>query len=169
MPAKKDRDPHRDIPKDAEGNPIFFILPDGIKASYERKLRSAKETWLATGDTGALRKAAYDIKHHRQTMVEADWFFDAIVTILANMRSDDDVRRARHNAVHRDRIADATAAGVKLSIDEASERAVNFLKDSAAIGTPEDMRRSYFKVKKALKQGLGGAFNTIHIPRGQSR
>jgi hypothetical protein len=189
MAAKKDRDPHRGVPKDAsgddswanhdniptdaEGVPIFFILPPSVKARYERDVdKGSKRTWLATGDPGALRKAAYDIKHHRQPM--PDWFFDAIVTILTNMRSSDDVKRAHFAFLHsrryqvvRDRVAKAADAGVKLSVDEASERASNALKGK--LGSTEDVKRSYYKVKKALNQGLGAAFNMIHIPKGLPR
>jgi hypothetical protein len=171
MSPKKDRDPHRDIPKDANGDPIFFVLPDGVKASYERTLRSAKDAWCTTGDPGALRQAAVFIKHHRQPM--PDWFFDAIMTLTTNLRSDSDVQRANDNATHsqryqvvRDQIADAATAGVKLAVDKASGRAADRFR---TLGSTEDLKRSYYKVKKALKQGLGAAFNTIHIPRGQSR
>jgi hypothetical protein len=172
MPAKKDRDPHRDIPKDANGDPIFLILPDGVRASYERKLENAKRAWLATGDPGALRQAAAHIKFHRQPM--PDWVFDALMTFLTGLRGDSDVKRAKNNAVHsqryqvvRDEKADAEAApGIEMSVDEASARAAAKFK---TLGSAEDLRRSYFKVRKALKQGLGGAFNTIHIPNGQSR
>jgi hypothetical protein len=163
---------HDNIPKDANGVPIFFILPDGVRATYERKLRSAKQVWLATRDPGALRQAAVWIKSHRQP--EPEWFFDAIVTLLGGMRSDKDVQRAENNAVHsqryqivRDERADALAAtGIEISVDEASERAADKFKK---LGSWLDFKRSYYKVRGALKQGLGGAFNTIHIPRGQSR
>jgi hypothetical protein len=172
MAAKKDRDaPHRDIPKDANGDPVFLILPAGVKADYERRDRNNKETWLATGNPGALRKAALDIKHFRQP--QPDWYVDAIVTILTNMISDRDVQRAKNNAMHsrryqivRDIKADADAAGAEISIDEASERAADRFK---TLGSFADMRQSYFKVQRALKKGLGGAFSTIHIPRGQPR
>ena len=87
-----DKELHRDIPKDENGDPIFLILPDGVRASYERKLRSAKAAWLATGDVGALRQAAVFIRTHRQP--GPDWFFDALVMLTTNLRSDRDVQRA---------------------------------------------------------------------------
>jgi hypothetical protein len=172
MAAKKDRDPHRDIPRDSAGDPIFLILPDGVRASYERKLKAAKQAWLATGDTGALRQAWVYIKTHRQP--PPDWFFDALMTLLTGLRGASDVQRAKNNAVHsqryqvvRDEKADAEAAtGTEISVDEASARAADRFK---TLGSAEDLRHSYFKVRKALKEGLGGAFNTIHIPRGQTR
>jgi hypothetical protein len=161
---------HDNVPKDAKGVPVFFILPDGVRASYERKLRSSKRAWLATGDPGALRKAAYDIKYHRQP--EPDWYFDAIVTLLTGMRSDDDVQRAQRNAVHsqryqivRDILAD-NAADPEMSVDDACEHAANRF---AAYGSWQDFKRSYYKVKKALKQGYGAAFNIIHVPKSQPR
>jgi hypothetical protein len=161
---------HDNIPKDANGDPIFLILPDGVRASYERKLKSAKDAWLATGDLGAIRQAAVYIKSYRQP--QPDWYFDAIMTLTTNLRSDKDVQRAENNAVHsqryqivRDIMKDA-AAGTELSVEDACERAANRFK---ALGSWLDFKRSYYKVRGALKQGLGAAFNTIHIPRGQSR
>jgi hypothetical protein len=165
-------DGHRGIPHDANGDPIFLILPGDVRANYERRLGDAKAAWLVTGDTGALRKAAFDTKHFRQP--QPDWYVDAIVTILTNMRGASDVRRAKNNEVHaqryqvvRDTKADAeTATGIEISVDEACERAANKFK---TLGSTEDLRHSYFKVQKALKGDLGGAFNTIHVPRGQPR
>jgi hypothetical protein len=163
---------HDHIPKNAEGTPVFFILPDGIKARYERWLGSSKRTWLATGDPGALRKAVFDVKLHRQTM--PDWLFDAIVTILTDMRSADDVKRAQSAFLHsqryqavRDAVAFDAAAGSTLSIDEASARVAKAFKRE--LGKAAAVKRSYFKVKKALQQGRGAAFNLIHIPKGLSR
>ena len=67
----------------------------------------------------------------------------------------------------RDEKADALAAtGTEITVDTASEQAADKFKKR---GSFDDMRQSYFKVRKALKKGLGGAFNRIYVPRGQSR
>jgi hypothetical protein len=165
MTAKKDRAPRQD-------DPDFFILPPPIKALYERRLRTAKRTWLVTGDTGALREAAYHIKHHGQPM--PDWFFDAVVTILTSMRSVNDVKRAQFAVIHsqryqvvRDQIADAAVAGIELSIDKVCARVADAFNEE--LGSFDDVKKSYFKVKAALKQGRGAAFNTVHLPKGLPR
>jgi hypothetical protein len=50
MASKGRDDPHRNIPKDAKGVPIFLILPTGIRTKYERQMAACERAWLATRD-----------------------------------------------------------------------------------------------------------------------
>jgi hypothetical protein len=56
-PAGDGEDPHKHVPKDVDGNPVFLVLPPGVKASYDRKMRNCEAGWQATGDPWAVAEA----------------------------------------------------------------------------------------------------------------
>jgi hypothetical protein len=76
---------HRDIPKDANGDPVFFILPDDMQASYERKLRKSERGWQATGDPAFLTEAEILTHLHRQ--VSSLWLAEANIALNAKRRT----------------------------------------------------------------------------------
>ncbi|OLB69080.1 MAG: hypothetical protein AUI16_29725 [Alphaproteobacteria bacterium 13_2_20CM_2_64_7] len=86
------RDPHRDIPKDANGDPIFFVMPDGVRASYERKLRQCEIGWLATDDPAFVTEA--EILRHLHRQVSPLWLTEANIALNAKRRTKGHAKRA---------------------------------------------------------------------------
>src|SRR2546430_17433339 len=85
------RDPHRDIPKDANGDPIFFVMPDGVRASYERKLRQCEIGWLATDDPAFVTEA--EILRHLHRQVSPLWLTEANIGPQAKRRTESHAKR----------------------------------------------------------------------------
>ena len=93
MPPKDDLDTlHRDIPKDANGDPVYFILPDDMRASYERKLRKCERGWQATSDPAFITEA--EILRHLHRQVSPLWLAEANIKLHAERRTKDHVKRA---------------------------------------------------------------------------
>jgi hypothetical protein len=149
------RDPHRNIPKDADGVPVFFLLPAGMRASYERKLTACEAAWRETKDPFAFAEALSLAFFHRQPV--PPWLHEAAWAVAAGRRGKAHVRRAREAATHLMRymiVRDARAAG--MSWDKAYERAV--------VGTavePEAAKKSYAQVKNDLRAKRAGLYHTI--------
>ena len=93
MPPKEDLDTlHQDIPKDANGDPVFFILPDDMRASYERKLRQCELGWQATNDSAFLTEA--EILRHLHRQVSPLWLAEANIALHAKRRTKGHAKRA---------------------------------------------------------------------------
>ena len=98
MPPRKDLDTlHRDIPKDTNGDPIFFILPDDMRASYERKLRQCELGWQATDDPAFVIEA--EILRHLHRQVSPLWLAEANIALNAKRRTKGHAKRAIENSI----------------------------------------------------------------------
>jgi hypothetical protein len=85
-------DDHRGIPRDADGNPVFLILPPGMRASYERKMAKCEAGWRATGDPAFLTEAEILTYLHRQ--VSPLWLTETNIALNAKRRTKGYAKRA---------------------------------------------------------------------------
>ena len=168
-------DDHAGIPRDAEGNPVFLILPEGVRATYHRRMAAREKAWAQTGDPAAIGEAAVYTFSHRQP--QPKWLCEAIVELTAAVRTKSQVKRARDNQIHFQRyelVRDAKyiieytdGRGRRrdrpgITWDRAYETAAKALAGSPAAGDEDTMRASYMRVKADLKQGRVGLYQTAH-------
>ena len=119
-------DPHQAIPKDAHGDPIFFILPDGVRASYERNLAKCEAGWRATGDPGFIRDAQALTHLHRQPPLL--WLSEAVIELAAKRRTKGYATRVLRNTIKQMRYEAVWKAVLK-----AKHKAVRKAKPKASI------------------------------------
>jgi hypothetical protein len=160
------------IPRDAAGDPIFLILPDRNRASYDRKLAACEAGWRTTGDPLAVSEAAVWAYAHRQPLPR--WLTEAVVMLATNSRGKDPAKRALEAAADSLRyqaVCDAKAErragylkGRKVSWEAAYGRAADVLAQTHARGSAAAMKRSYQKVKRDLREGRGARYFTPKIP-----
>jgi hypothetical protein len=97
-PVLKDPDDvHRDIPKDENGDPIFLVLPDGVRASYERKMAHCEVGWQATGDPAFVIEA--EILRHLNRQVPPLWLTEANITLNTKRRTKGYAKRATESHI----------------------------------------------------------------------
>jgi hypothetical protein len=175
--ASSDDDLHRHIPRDADGDPIFLILPPGVRQSYERRMKRCERGWADRQDPAALAQAAIHAHHHRQPY--PTWLVEALVVVAIGSRTSDDAKRERDAAVHlkryltiRDylwrvidgrwvrRTANDTPDGEKPTWERARKYASNRLVGMPAAGGTDAMKKSYEWVRKHMKAGRSGVFFT---------
>jgi hypothetical protein len=162
-----------EIPRDAAGDPVFLILRDGIRASYDRKLAACEAGWRATGDPAAVGEAVIYVHLHRQPLPR--WLAEAVAMLADDRRGDAHAKRGleaaadslRYQAV-RDAKAGRMAGGLKdkgkVSWETAYGRAAEVLAPTFARGSADTMKRSYQKVKRDLRDGRGGLYFAPKIP-----
>ena len=79
-------DCHENIPKDANGDPIFLILPPGIRAKYEERMSGLEQAWAATKDPAYFREAnSLGAFLYRQPTPR--WLYEAGDAIAAGRRT----------------------------------------------------------------------------------
>jgi hypothetical protein len=78
-------DYHENIPKDANGDPIFLILPLGIRVRYEERMAGLKQAWAATKDPAYFREAFTWSFLYRQPTPR--WLYEAGDAIAAGRRT----------------------------------------------------------------------------------
>jgi hypothetical protein len=61
------------IPHDADGVPIFFVLPSDLRARYDRKLARCERGWLATEDPNFAIEAFILTHLHRHPTITRFW------------------------------------------------------------------------------------------------
>jgi hypothetical protein len=85
-PLKIDEAAHAGVPRDADGVPIFLILPPGVRESYERKMAHCEAGWRATGDPAFFAEASILMYLHRQP--QPLWFAEAACTLAWKRRAE---------------------------------------------------------------------------------
>ena len=90
-------DPHYNIPRDAKGDPIFFILPPDIQQSYKRRLRACELGWAATGDPAFIVEALIWAHLHRQP--NPLWLAEAAVALVRDRRTKTQANRVLERRV----------------------------------------------------------------------
>jgi hypothetical protein len=153
-----------DIPLDAVGNPVFFILPPGVRSSYERKMERCEIGWRATGDAWLIAEAMTLAFLHRQ--VAPAWLDEAVCFLADNSRGREHAKRAREAQVRSMRyqaVRDAHRGGP--SWEEAYERASEVLARTLAAASPETMHEHYKRVRRDLKEGHGGRYAVPKLRR----
>jgi hypothetical protein len=169
-------DVHRHIPRDENGDPIFLILPAGIRQSYERRMKRCERGWGDRQDPAAVRQAMNHIAHFRQ--VPPAWFVEAVRILAKDQRSARDVKREREAMIHmlryqavRDfmwvfegnrrikRTAGNSLDGKMPTWDRAYSHAAEVLAGGPAAGEPiPTMKASYQRVRRDLTAGRGGLY-----------
>ena len=155
------------IPRDAKGDPVFLILPDGVRASYDRKMPQCEAGWRATGDPWAVSQAHTLTRLHRQ--VAPLWLDDAVFGLAARRRTRAHDKRAHEAEVRLMRymaVRDAHAEG--LSFEKAyvhAAKALPLWNPAIPRVSANTMRLTYQTVKKDLKAGRGGRYFKP-FPRG---
>jgi hypothetical protein len=164
-PLKPDDDDHRGIPRDAEGNPIFLILPPATRERYEQQIAQCEAAWRG-GEPLAVAEATTWTYLYRQPIPE--WLERAIVELAIGRRTKEQAKRyleagkrmARYMAVrdlktgmpgHYDPIADVTW-------EEAFQLAAERLVGTSMAGSAETMKADYAKVKRDLKAKRSGKY-----------
>ena len=90
-------DPHYNIPRDAKGDPIFFILPPDIQQSYKHRLLACERGWSTTGDPAFIAEALIWSHLHRQP--NPPWLTDAAVPLVLARRTKTQANRVRERRV----------------------------------------------------------------------
>jgi hypothetical protein len=91
-------DPHNNIPRDSDGQPIFFILPPGVRTTYERRLLHCERGWSATNDPAFIAEALIWTYLHRQP--NPRWLMKATVTLALGHRTKTHGNRALEQHIH---------------------------------------------------------------------
>jgi hypothetical protein len=167
MPVVKAVDEHPLIPRDANGDPVFLILPPGVQASYDRKMQNCEAGWRATGDPWAVAEAHTLTTLHRQA--PPAWLDDAVWALAVSRRTKAHAKRAREAAIRLMRyeaVRDAHHLD-GLSWEEACAQATKVYADNPDVAAePDRMWKAYKRVKKDLRKGRGGLYFT---PKKQRR
>jgi hypothetical protein len=167
-----DDDDHRGIPRDAKGDPIFLILPEGVRAKYQARMAACESAWRE-GEPLAVAEAVTRTHHHRQPIPA--WLEQAVVELAMARRSDSQAKRHAESGLHLMRymaVRDLKVGtpgqnrryippAVRMSWEKAYEQAAEMLAGTAAAAEPATMKNSYQKVKRELKAGHSGQYFTL--------
>ena len=154
------------IPRDASGNPVFLILPAGVRATYDRWMKNCRDGWLATEDPWAVTEAHFLTMIHRQ--VSPLWLDEAIHNLADKQRTKAHAKRAREASIRLLRysaVRDAKRDGMTWEASYAEAERV-WASNPQVAATADVMRKAYVAVKKDLKAGRGGRYFT---PKKQNR
>jgi hypothetical protein len=167
---------HRGIPRDADGNPFFLVLPDGDRVRYERWTARCEKAWTQTGDPRVLDEAQTLAWAYRQP--NPTWLRDALSTALANSRAPEHAERHRDAQMHFRRYRDVMDMMFNMvrGADGTFMRTPRFINtkgrpislqkafEAVADERKEDWRmvsRSYYLVMANLENGHGGLYHVM--------
>jgi hypothetical protein len=152
------------IPRDAAGDPVFLILPDGVREYYESKMAACEAGWRETKDPLFVDEAIVWMTNYRQ--VPPLWFDKAVHDVCVEHRTPEHARRAREAAAHFERFGAVVHAKRRegLTWDAAYARAAELVADAVE----ETCRNSYQRVNRHVKQGLAGLYIPPRV-RNQNR
>ena len=158
---------HEFIPKDANGDPVFFILPPEIRADYDRKMSTCETGWRETGDPLFAAEAITWVTSFRQ--VPPPWLDDAVYAVAIKRRTPSQAKAARERAahvmrymaVHFAKTRDKKLDGLPISWEAAYAHA-----EKVTATSWETCRQSYMSVKRDLEAGRGGLYA---MPKMQNR
>jgi hypothetical protein len=158
-------DDHRGIPRDAEGDPIYLILPPDMRAEYERKLAACRAGWEATRDPAAPMEALVLALNYRQP--PQLWFVEAACAVMHRRRTRGYVTRRINATIRWMRFAavrDAVRSGLTwlAAYQDASDK----LARTAARGEPGTMKAAYDEVIRDLREGRSALYTyTPTVPK----
>jgi hypothetical protein len=150
-------DDHFGVPRDADGVPVFFVLPAELQASYDKRMARCERGWQATGDPAFVSEAQILVHLHRQPPLL--WLSEAICMLAVKRRTKGHVTRAFNAAIRRMRyeaVRDAKHEG--RTWHEAYEHAADVLASTRAAAELSTMESAYKQVKRDLKQGRFGLY-----------
>jgi hypothetical protein len=167
MPGDIDEadDDHRGIPRDAEGVPIYFILPPDIRPGYERKLAACRAGWEATRDPAAPMEALVWALCYRQP--PQLWFVEAACAVMLRRRTKGYVTRCINATIKWMRyvaVRDALSRGLTwlAAYDDASDK----LARTAARAAAGTMKAAYDEVIRDLRGGRDALYTyTPKVPK----
>jgi hypothetical protein len=157
---------HRDIPKDANGDPIFLVLPDGVRANYERKMRKCEIGWKASGDPAFVAEAQTWTHLHRQP--PPLWLSEAVIEVCAVRRTKGDVTRGYNAAVRWMRYDAVRRAAERMPWEDAYGAAAEELSRIRGAGTARTarmMKKAYVEVAADIRNGHGAYYLSPLIPK----
>jgi hypothetical protein len=149
---------HRGIPRDADGNPVYLILPPKWQVQYEKDMELCRAGWQATRDPYIAAEAVSWVHLHRQPVPA--WLHEALWVVAAGRRGKAHAQRALVASKHLQRymaVRDFKADG--LTWEESYTRAAGLCG-----GEAEAMKQSYCRVKNDLKRGHYGLYHYIRTP-----
>src|SRR5262249_28931580 len=148
-------DDHLGIPGDANGDPIFLILPVVMRKRYETKLAQCEAAWRE-GEPLAVAEAVVIAKIYRQPIPA--WLADAVVELAVRYRTP--AQAKRHREAQKDYERYSLVRDLKkgipglyepaianLSWEGARAEASRLLEGTFARGDDDTMKRAYEKVK----------------------
>jgi hypothetical protein len=149
---------HRGIPRDADGNPVYLILPPKGRVQYERDMELCRAGWEATRDPYIAAEALSWAHLHRQPIPA--WLHEAMWVVAAGRRGKAHAQRAMVAFKHLQRymaVRDFKADG--LTWEAAWARAA----DRCGCEV-EAAKQSYCRVKADLTRGRHGLYHYIQTP-----
>lgn len=167
-----DDEAHRGIPRDTNGDPIFLILPEGVRMKYQAGMTACEMAWRE-GESLAIAEAATLTHLYRQPMPA--WLEQAIVELAMAQRNKDQAKRHAANEIHLMRymtVRDLKVGTpshnkqyvpptVRVSWDDAYEKAAEILSGSRAAGSAATMKADYAKVRRDLNARRHGKYFTL--------
>jgi hypothetical protein len=171
-PPKSADDDHAGIPRDANGDPIFLILPPVMRARYDGKMAQCESAWRE-GESLAVAEAIALARIYRQPI--SSWLADAVTQLAVRRRTKAQAKRqreaqksfARYTLV-RDLMLGIPGLYPKaadITWPEAYVEASRLLKGTLAGGDEDTMKRSYADVRRDLKNGRGGKYYVLKPTR----
>jgi hypothetical protein len=153
--------PHRHIPRDDKGDPIFLILPAADQAKLEQRLAQCRTAW-DEGEPLAFADAVSVLKIYRQP--PPLWVAEAATMLAMNRRGKREAKRhleamqrlTRYIAVRDLKVGipgHYEPAHAELTWPQAFERAADVLKCSVA-----SVKADYARVRRDLKAGHHGKY-----------
>jgi hypothetical protein len=158
-------DDHRGIPRDAEGNPVYLILPPDMRAEYERKLAACWAGWEATRDPAAPMEALVLALNYRQPPQLC--FVEAACAVMSKRRTKGYVT-LRTNATKRWMRFVAVRAAKRRGVTWEAARgdASDEMARTAARGEARTMKADYDEVIRDLKEGRSALYTyTPKVPK----
>lgn len=161
--ARQTDDDHTGIPRDADGVPVFLILPPAIRASYESKMARCERGWRATRDPAFIAEAKTWSHFHRQP--DPLWLSEAVIELCAKRRTKGYKTRVHNAAIRQMRfeaVRDAVRDGMlwKAAYAEAVEELAN----TRAAGKWPTMKKAYDNVMRDRKNGRGDRYLAPLVP-----
>jgi hypothetical protein len=144
---------HQFIPRDADGNPVFLILPATWKAKLDEDLDICRAAWVAS-EPLAVAEAVTGLRIHRQP--PPTWVEEAVIQLATNRRDArqaERYREARRHYLRFQYVQSLRADGLPLA--RAKKRAAELLEKIGAAASASTVLASYKRVKRDFRAGRG--------------
>src|SRR5262249_51764525 len=167
-------DPHYNIPRGADGLPIFFILEPDVRRAFNAKMARGELGWNADRHPGFVKQAQTWVALFRQP--PPLWLSEAVI-IVCERRQDEyegkgPVGRAIKAAIRLMRYRAVLAAtpvgpcsdvktGEPVRWRDVRKHAAQSLVNGPAQGKASTMKADYERVKDDVKHGRGGLYLTL--------
>jgi hypothetical protein len=143
-------DCHENIPKDANGNPVFLILPPHDRARYEEWMAEYEQAWRTTKDPIYFRAASTVNFIHRQP--QPRWLYEAGDEIAAGRRTKRHEQRyldALRHCLRYETVSHLRAEG--LTLEEALTKAGEKLERMGLAASRYTIEDSYDRMVREIR------------------